>query len=175
MRVLVSAASQHGSTNEIAKAIGEQLTSRGLDVTVAAPAEVGSLTAFDAVVIGSAVYTGRWQTSAVDLAERVGRELADRPVWLFSSGPVGNPTRKIVQQMGADPVDLPKLMTATGAREHRMFAGRLDRRRLRGLQRLSLWLFRGLDGDFRDWSAIQNWADSIADHLAALKPTTKAG
>jgi menaquinone-dependent protoporphyrinogen oxidase len=132
---------------------------------------VGSLAGFDAAVIGRAIYTGHWQTSAVKLAERVGTELGGRPVWLFSSGPVGDSSRKIVQKMGADPVDLPKLMAATEAVEHRTFAGRLHRRDLRGLQRVSLWLFRGLEGDFRDWSAIRKWADLIADHLAASTPT----
>ena len=170
MRALVTAASRYGSTAEIAQMIGEVLRSRGVTVTVAAPDDVGPLAQFDAVVLGSAVYTGHWLHPAIGLARRVATELPGRPVWLFSSGPVGDPGRKLVQQMGADPVDLPALVTATGARGHTMFAGKLDRRNLHGLQRATLWVFRSLEGDFRDQDAIRGWAQSIAEQLAAVGP-----
>jgi menaquinone-dependent protoporphyrinogen oxidase len=167
MRVLVTAASRNGSTAAIAQAIGEVLQSDGLEVTVIAPDEIGALREFDAVVLGSAVYTGHWLSPAIGLAERIGRELPGRPVWLFSSGPVGDPSRKLVQQMGADQVDLPLVLKATRAREHKMFAGKLDRRNLRGLQRAGLFVFRSIEGDFRDWQGIREWADSIAEQLLA--------
>ncbi|MGH9114915.1 MAG: flavodoxin domain-containing protein [Acidimicrobiales bacterium] len=120
---------------------------------------------FDAVVLGSAVYTGHWLEPAIGLARRIRTELVGRPVWLFSSGPVGDPSRKLVQQMGADLVDLPAVLKATRAREHRMFPGKLDRHNLRGMQRAALLFFRSIEGDFRDWKAIREWAGSIADQL----------
>lgn len=167
MHVLVTAASRHGSSAGIARAVGEALQSRGFAVTVARPDEMGALAGFDAVVLGSAVYAGHWLPAAIGLAKRIGSELPGRPVWLFSSGPVGDPSRKLVQQMGADPVDLPEVLKATRAREHRMFAGRLDRRDVRGLQRAALLVFRSIVGDFRDWQAISSWGQSIADQLEA--------
>ena len=165
MKVLVTAASRHGSTAEIAGAIGDVLRSRGFDVTVAAPDDVVGLAEFDAVVLGSAVYTGHWLEPAIRLAHRIGDQLSGRPVWLFSSGPVGDPSRKIVQQMGADPVDLPAVLKATGAIAHKMFPGRLDRHDLRRLQRAALLLFASIEGDFRDWPAVREWAGSIADRI----------
>ena len=166
MNVLVTAASRHGSTAEIAVAIGDVLESRGFEVTVAPPGDVAALLEFEAVVLGSAVYMGHWLASATGLARRIGRELAGRPVWLFSSGPVGDPSKKFAQQTDVDPVDLVAVQKATGAREHKRFPGKLDRRNLRGLQRFGPSLFRGLEGDFRDWKAIRDWAGSIADQLA---------
>ncbi|SRR5579875_2070277 len=166
MKVLVAAASRHGSTAAIAEAIGEVLKSRGFDVTVATPENVAGLSEFDAVVLGSAVYMGHWLEPATGLARRLGRELAGRPVWLFSSGPVGDPSKKYTQQMDVDPVDLQAVQSATGARAHKRFSGKLDRHNLGGLQRVGLSLFRGLQGDFRDWTAIREWAGSIADQLA---------
>ena len=165
MKVLVTAASRHGSTAEIAQAIGEVIQSRGFAVTVAPPDKVGALREFDAVVLGSGVYIGHWLAPAIGLADRIDRELPGRPVWLFSSGPVGDPSRKLVQQMGADPVDLPAVLKATRARGHKIFAGKLDRHNLRGPQRAALFVFRSLDGDFRDWEGIGSWAQSIADQL----------
>jgi menaquinone-dependent protoporphyrinogen oxidase len=171
MNVLVAAASRNGATAEIADAIGRTLRGRGLSVTVAAPERVDDTGAYDAFVLGSAVYTGHWLQPARALVERVGPLLADRPVWLFSSGPVGDPSRKLVQQMGADPVDLPALRERTNAREHRMFAGRLVGEHASLAQRVSLQVFRDFEGDFRNWSAIEQWAGQIADALLGPEPS----
>lgn len=165
MKILVTAASRYGATAEIAAAIGRTLADRGFDVEVVPPAQVGAVAAYDAVVLGSAVYGGHWLEPAKALVDRSGNELTGRPVWLFSSGPVGNPSRKLVRKMGEDPLDLPELRAATGAVEHRMLAGRLERKNLPFLQRAALMLFRGLEGDFRDWTGIETWAAGIAETL----------
>jgi menaquinone-dependent protoporphyrinogen oxidase len=59
-RVLVTAASKHGATAEIAEAIAEVLAGNGLDPAVVPPDEVDDVAAYDAVVLGSAVYAGHW-------------------------------------------------------------------------------------------------------------------
>ena len=91
MLVLVSAASRHGSTADIAASIVRVLHLRGLAADLVEPAEVRDLSEYDAVVLGSAVYAGRWMGPATDLVARCQSQLASRPVWLFSSGPVGSP------------------------------------------------------------------------------------
>jgi menaquinone-dependent protoporphyrinogen oxidase len=165
MRVLVTAASKHRATGEIADVIGKVLAEHGFDTDVIQPAEVGSVADYDAVVLGSAVYMGHWLEPAKALVRRSRDTLAARPVWLFSSGPVGDPSRKLVQQMGADPVDLGEIGDATRARDHRMFAGKLDKRNLRLHQRAALTVVRGLEGDVRDWTEIRQWAARIAEAL----------
>ena len=164
-RVLVSAASMHGSTAEIALAIGQELAGQGLTVTVTTPGEVRGVDDYDAVIIGSAVYVGHWLDPAIDLINRCRDDLAAREVWLFSSGPVGDPSGKLAQAMRKDPVELAGLRAATYARDHRMFAGKLDRKVLTRPQRAALLVFRGLEGDFRDWAEIREWAGSIARQL----------
>ena len=165
-RVLVSAASLHGATAEIAQAIGQVLSQQGFATTVMAPGEVDAIDDYDAVIIGSAVYMGHWLDPAKELVNRFHDALTDRPVWLFSSGPVGKPSGKLAQSMDQDPVDLPGLLEATRARDHRRFAGKLDRKVLSLPQRASLLVFRGLNGDFRDWADIRQWAEGIAQQLA---------
>ena len=165
MNVLVTAASRQGATYAIAEAIGHTLKTRGLNATVAEPDEIVDVAAYDALVIGSAIYMGHWLEPATALVQRIAPTLSARPVWLFSSGPVGNPKRKLVQKMTADPVELPELLASTRAREHRIFAGKLTGDGLPGPQRLSLLIFRGIDGDWRDWPAIEQWAGEIADSL----------
>jgi menaquinone-dependent protoporphyrinogen oxidase len=80
---------------------------------------------------------------------------------LFSSGPIGDPPRP--EDEAAVHVD--DLVTAAGVREHRVFAGRLDRHRLGLGERALVAAFRAPDGDFRDREAIGVWAASIADEL----------
>jgi menaquinone-dependent protoporphyrinogen oxidase len=169
MRILVSAASRYGATAEIARAVAGTLARRGLDVDVLAPDRVERIDQYGAVVLGSAVYAGHWLGPAEAFAARFRDALAARPVWLFSSGPVGNPRRKLVQRMGADPAQLAGAALATGALEHRMFPGKLEPRNLTFAQRVLLRAFR-LEGDFRDWSAIERWASEIA---AVLEPATR--
>jgi menaquinone-dependent protoporphyrinogen oxidase len=165
MRALVTTASQHGATHEIAETIGRTLTTHGLDTTVAPTGEIHDADQYDAFIIGSAIYLGHWLEPASQFVRRFASTLSERPVWLFSSGPVGQPERKLVQKMTADPIELPQLLTLTNAQEHRTFAAKLAGTGLPRTQRLSLRIFRGLEGDWRDWQAIDEWADQIATAL----------
>lgn len=74
VRILVSAASKRGSTAQIATRVGEALRS-GLPadavVDVCAAAQVDEVTPYDAVVLGSAVYMGRWLPEARAAAARI--------------------------------------------------------------------------------------------------------
>ena len=169
MRILVSAASDHGSTAEIAGVVGEVLIGRGIQADVVAAADVGALDDYDAIVLGSAVYMGHWLPAATRLAERIGAERPGVPVWLFSSGPVGDPAGTFARQMRVDAAELPAVRAATVAGEQRIFAGKLDRQHLRGFQRVATWLVRGVVGDFRDWGEIRDWAASIADQATAAQ------
>ena len=166
MRVLVTAASRHGATDEIAAAIGAALTQRGLSVTVLPPEQVRTLDPFDAVILGSGVYVGRWLEPARAFAASHRGGLADRPVWLFSSGPIGDPPKP-----DEDPTDIGMILASTGARGHRVFPGRLDRRRLGFGEKLVASAVRAPEGDYRPWPEIDAWADAIAGELLASEAT----
>jgi menaquinone-dependent protoporphyrinogen oxidase len=153
----VSAASKHGSTAEIADAIVEVLAGKGHEAAVVAPEEVRSLEGYDAVVLGSAVYAGRWLKPAMELVERFRDELAVLPVWLFSSGPIGDPPKP-----EEDPVDVAELMQETGAADHRVFPGRLVKRNLSFGEKAVVVALRAPEGDFRDWDEIRGWAAEVA-------------
>ena len=154
MKVLVSAASKHGSTAAIAEAIGSVLSSGGIDVDVCRPEEVTTVAPYDGVVLGSGVYAGRW------LIAREAQELAFKPVWLFSSGPIGDPPK---------PEEEPPDMAAARERLHpidsAIFAGRLDRSDLGLAEKAIVAVVRAPDGDFREWSSVSEWASRIARTL----------
>jgi menaquinone-dependent protoporphyrinogen oxidase len=160
MRILVSAASRHGATADIAKVIGDTLAEAGHEVVLLPPDAVAGAGGYDALIVGSGVYLGHWLDSARALVERLGVDLAGRPVWLFSSGPVGDPPRP-----QEDPVDLPDLIATTGARGHHLFPGLVDRSRLGLGERVILTAVRAPEGDYRPWDEIRAWAAEIAAEL----------
>ena len=162
VRVLVTAASRHGATHEIATAIAAGLARRGVEAEARPAEELDSLDGYDAYVVGSAVYVGHWLDPARDLVEAHAAALAGRPVWLFSSGPLGPPDKLKPE---GDPVDVAGLMETSGAAEHRVFAGRLDRDLLSFGEKAVVVAVRAPEGDFRDWDAIDAFAAGIADRL----------
>lgn len=160
MRVLVSAGTKHGATAEIAGVIGEELRNGGHEVSVVEPSAVADLEGYEAYVLGSAVYAGRWLGEARELVEEHADTLRSKPVWLFSSGPVGEPPKP-----EEDPVDAEPLIAATGAREHRVFSGKIDRNTLGLGEKAIVMALRAPEGDFRDWNAVRAWAAGISRAL----------
>ena len=169
MKVLVSAASRHGATAEIARVIGETLTEAGLEAVVLPPDAVTTLDGYDAAVLGSGIYLDHWMDEAKHLAERHADALASRPVWLFSSGPVGASPRP-----DEDPVDITGIIEETHAREHRLFAGKVDTAVLGQGEKVILTAFQVLEGDFRPWDDVREWARGIAASLKAEPPAAGA-
>jgi menaquinone-dependent protoporphyrinogen oxidase len=162
MRILVSAASRHGSTAEIATELGKALRADlpGVGVDVVPLNRITGLDGYDAVVLGSAVYFGRWLDEARWQVGAQAGTLRQRPVWLFSSGPVGDPSVP-----AEAPVDGPELAGTIGAREHVVFPGALHRELLGMREKLAVGLAHAPDGDYRDWPAVRAWADRIAAEL----------
>ena len=160
MRVLVTTASKHGSTGEIGRAIADTLAENGVEASVLAPEDVITLHPYDAVIMGSAVYAGRWMGTMKKMAHRLAPELAERSVWLFSSGPVGDPPLP-----DEDPVDVAPMVEATGARGHAVFAGKLDKSQLSFAERAIVGAFKVPEGDYRDWEEIRKWAGGIAEEI----------
>jgi menaquinone-dependent protoporphyrinogen oxidase len=160
MNVLVAAASDHGATAEIALAIGKVLEERGMAVTVAPVDAVQTLDGYDAFVIGSAVYAGHWLKPARNFVEDHARPLSGRPVWLFSSGPIGDPPKP-----KEEAVDVLPLVTAIHAQGHRVFGGKLDRSTLSFAEKAICTALRAPEGDFRDFGEIRGWALGIAESL----------
>jgi menaquinone-dependent protoporphyrinogen oxidase len=159
VRVLVAYATKMGSTQEVAEAIAAVLRARGHAVDVASVRDVKALGAWDAVVIGSALYAAHWQREVNRFVARQREALAARRVWVFSSGPLD-------RALAA--ADLPinpsaaELLAGIPIEGHRTFGGRL-RSDAEGVD--AQILRTHAVGDFRDWAVIRTWAASIAEAL----------
>ena len=160
MKVLVTAASRHGSTAEIGTIIAGILQSSDIDAEVLPPEVVASVVDYDAVILGSAVYAGRWLESARAFVARHADDLATRPVFLFSSGPLGYPSRRPVEPADAVAVEL-----MTGAIDLRVFPGRLVGRELDLRERLVATRTHAPYGDFRPWDDVIDWTRAIVRYL----------
>ncbi|GHG57606.1 flavodoxin [Sinomonas cellulolyticus] len=180
MNILVAYASKHGATAGIAERIGSTLSAAGLPATVKPVDEIDDVTAYDAVVLGSAAYTLHWMKEATAFAKRHETELAERPVWLFSSGPLGTET---VDKEGRDvrettqPKEFEKFADLLHVRGERVFFGAWDpasppvgamEKMMSHLPGKPLASMPA--GDFRDWEDIEAWARGIADELRAPGP-----
>jgi menaquinone-dependent protoporphyrinogen oxidase len=160
--VLVVHASSMGGTREIAEAVSDELRLLGHSVTCGPAETAPGPDAFDAVLIGSAIYAGRWRREAVRYLRRHGAELAARSTYLFQSGPVGN--------TGGDtsrtrpPRTVARLCRTFGLAEPVTFAGRLDPAHAH--TRLQRWMATSASaGDYRNWEIIRGWAHRIGVEL----------
>lgn len=160
MKVLVSAASKHGATAELAQRIGKTLSARGLDATVRPVDETPETAPYDAVVLGSGVYAGHWLKPARTFVDANAAALRGKRLWLFSSGPIGDPPKPT-----EEPADIAEISANLSVEDHRLFNGRLEKARLSFGERAIVWALGAPDGDYRDWEDVEAWANGIADRL----------
>ncbi len=168
MRVLISPASKQGGTAEIGRAIAAALRARGIDVDVSQPEHLHRLEPYDAFIIGSALYMGKWLSEASDFVDEFDEVIRTKPTWLFSSGPLGDAAPK--EPIHPDIAD--RLETQTQAIEHQIFGGRLDMEQLSRSDRFIARWVGAKDSDHRDWAAIEAWANAIADALLGTEART---
>jgi menaquinone-dependent protoporphyrinogen oxidase len=170
MNVLVTFASKHGATEGIAEHIAAKLQALGHDADVRPIDAVETLGVYDAMVIGSGVYFGAWLKDATEFVRRNQALLAAHPVWLFSSGPTGQESKDAETQ----PRQIAELERAIHPRDHRIFFGALTHEKLSLPERMIIRAVHAPEGDYRDWSAVEAWAESIAQALtpaaAAVRP-----
>ncbi|MCK1819403.1 flavodoxin domain-containing protein [Streptomyces sp. XM83C] len=163
-KVLVAYGSTNGSTARIADAVAAVLDKEGLTAETRPAGSVQDVSPYDAVVIGGGLYAGRWHKDSRRFARRHRQALAERPVWLFSSGPL---------DPSAGERDIPpvpgvrRIMDRVGAREHVTFGGCLEEGAKGWVARMILKDGKG--GDFRDFGRIEAWAARVAGELTGAR------
>lgn len=179
MKVLIAYATRHGATAGIADRLAAALIADGVSAEARPVDDVGDVESYDAVIIGAAAYLGHWLKPAVKFCRRHRDELAGRPVWLFSSGPLGT---DLTDKDGNDvletscPKEFDELRKLLHPRGEQVFFGAFDpnaptigvgERLVRHMPaaRSALPI-----GDFRDWPAIEAWAAQIVADLEVGGP-----
>jgi menaquinone-dependent protoporphyrinogen oxidase len=163
-RVLVTYATKYGSTAEIAEKIGEVLA-QGFPTDVLPVNRVNNLDSYRAIVLGSAVYIGRWRKEAARFLKANEKVMAKRLVWLFSSGPTGTGDPLKLMNGWLLPKVLQPIADRVRPREVTVFNGALDAAKLSGIEK---WMINKVNaplGDARNWEAVTSWAEAIAEEL----------
>ena len=167
-RVLVSYASKHGATAEIAQAIADELAVHGLVVDCRLAEEVHDVVGYDAVVLGSAIYMKRWRSEARQLLHHHADALRTRPFWIFSSGPFGEHP----DPEWSEPPKTIHEAESLGVRDHRVFGGRLPTEPGNFIERAMVKNTPAEVSDLRDWDEIRAWATQIAGELSTPAPAS---
>lgn len=166
MTVLVAYSSKRGSTAEIAETVAATLRREGLGVCLEPVEAVRDLDRFDAVVLGSAVYMKRWRGDAKHFLKKHRKALRQKPFWVFSSGPVGDPAKDNPEWN--EPPKLAEKVEEMGGRAHVVFGGCVPAEPKGFMERAMADGVPKEYRDRRDWDEIRGWAQQIASELAAV-------
>ena len=169
--ILVTYASKYGATKEIAQKIGEVLRQASLQVDVLPVGGVRDLYRYEAVILGSAVYVGKWPKEAVQFLHANAQTLTNKAVWVFSSGPTGKGDPVELVDGQRLPEALQPVFESIQPRDVAVFHGYIDPDKINFIEK---WAIKSLVkkpvGDFRDWDAITSWAIAIGKTLREKEP-----
>jgi menaquinone-dependent protoporphyrinogen oxidase len=168
-KVLVTYASYAGSTGEVAESIGQTLCDRGATADVLPVKQVSSLDTYTAVVVGGAIYMGRWLSGATQFVQTHRDALSRMPTAYFLvCGTLQEDTQENRRTVAAylDPLcaSAPEIAPVDVG----LFAGRIDTTRVSPLYRMVIKALGTQEGDFRDWDAVRGWAASVYPNLTAM-------
>jgi menaquinone-dependent protoporphyrinogen oxidase len=164
--ILVTYATKHGSTREVADSVAETLHEQGLEVETLPAAQVDDLSHHDGVVLGGSLYMGRWHPDALDFLKRNRAALATQAVAVFAMGPRTTEAKDVAAsraQLAAALAKIPAVDPFAVA----VFGGVLDPRKLH----FPLNRMQAIDA--RDWEAIRAWARELAETFGYGKPAPK--
>ncbi|MGA9399159.1 MAG: flavodoxin domain-containing protein [Anaerolineaceae bacterium] len=188
-KILVTYATNAGSTADVAELVKTALANKQLDVELRPLGEVLSVEAYDAVVVGAPMLLG-WQRSAKKFIHEHQDELAKKPVAFFLTAmslienrktqvdgvsiqvdpglakPPRNPKRLSFKELYALPLNYVRPILKAAPRVKPLaiglFGGYLNLFTLSWPARLFVLLvIQAKPGDLRDESFIKNWAINV--------------
>ncbi|MFJ8962677.1 flavodoxin domain-containing protein [Lentzea sp. NPDC102401] len=166
MKVLVGFATAAGSTEGVAQRIAGIVRENGHEVETHNVDEVTDLHGYEAFIIGSAVHNQAWLPNAAAFLSRENPALSGKPVWLFSIGLPGALRGPMRKWAGLEESDiLAGLADDVRPLGHELFTGVVTPQAFGKVGARVFRLMGGRFGDFRDWAAIDAWANQIAEDL----------
>ena len=167
--ILVAYASRAGATGGVAEAVGKTLSEGGVAVEVLPMEAVSNLSAYRAVVAGSAIQNRGWLPEAVRFLQIHQTALAQKPVAIFSvcmtlAMRKGENYRPQVLEWVAPVRELAQPVSES------LFAGVLDIGKIPSFSdrlkfRLSVLFGIWSEGGHRNWEAIRTWAEGLNSQL----------
>lgn len=164
---IIIVGSEYGSTYEIADRLCDEFIRKKLPTVIAYPEDITSLEGYDVIILGSAVYLGKWVKPMRKFVDTFSDELLKKTCYLFSSGPVGKPLKPEYSKA----VSINEIIRKTDAKEHKLFSGKLNKSYLRMSEKMITTALHIKEGDYRNWKEIKSWAKHIATQEMRHKNT----
>lgn len=158
--VLIVYGTKYGATAGIAKKLAEVIQKK-YSVTITSFSDAPNPSDFQYVVLGSAVYIGKWRKEAEKYLVHFSQVLVDRMVWLFSSGPTGSDDPVKTMKGWIFPQNLKQVADQINPKDTVLFHGALDMKKCSFFERMIIRGIKAPTGDFRNWAQIESWAESI--------------
>lgn len=166
-KVLVVYGTGTGCTAGIAERIGEMLAKRGASVEVVSVKDAPDAAGYDAVFVGSGIRAGNWHAPVKAWVAKNADALKAGNVAFYTacltmaSDPqkaddVRAYTDPLIAETGVTPADIG------------LFAGWNEPKKFSFIERTIMKMMKAPEGDFRDWDAIDSWADSAAVKLGVV-------
>lgn len=167
-KLLVTYASKYGATQEIAEKIAEVLRQDGLQADIMPVKGIRDLSTYQAVILGSAVYVGKWQKEAAEFMRNNEKSLSERAVWLFSSGPTGEGKPAELLEGWRLPEELQPVAEHIRPHDIAVFGGFINPDKVNFIEKTAVKnIVKKPFGDFRDWDNIVSWANMVAEAVKA--------
>ena len=158
--ILLAYASRFGSTQEVAESIAAILRAAGHSVDIQPMQAVKTIGNYDAIVLGAAIYGGKWHPDAHQFLSQHEQTLKQRSVAIFSLGPLstGNAAKvRSRRQLDKELEKYPWLIPVATE----MFVGKYDPKKP------GMGFFEKLmpASDHREWDVIRAWANALPAQL----------
>lgn len=162
-KILIAHATKAGSTREVAEAIAEELRSRGAEVDVSPANDVKKVSAYTAVIVGSAIRMGKLLSDATKFVKKHEKTLNELPVAYF----VVCMTMKDDTEENRTTVEayLDPVCELVEPVDMGLFAGAINYSKLSFPARTMSKAMKVSEGDFRDWDAIRDWTRQVHQKL----------
>lgn len=155
--ILLAYATRFGSTQEVAEAIAAALRTAELTVECWPMQTITTLSQYEAVVLGAALYNAQWPAAAHQFLARHQAALVQRPAAIFTLGPLSpsaaakqNSRRQLERELAKYPWLQPAAVE--------IFAGKYDPSQP-GMGFFDRFLPAR---DVRNWEAIRAWAQQLS-------------
>lgn len=173
-KVLIAYASQYGSTGGVASAMAQTFCKAGAAVDVKLVTNITDLSGYQAIIVGSPVQNDAWRPEAVSFVKANREALSTLPVAYFLTcmtlglDPQPGGRERMAGVLKHVQEQIPEVTPVdTG-----LFAGTIPLGHFSSIIRGVYQVVRQEEGDFpgidfRDWGAIQAWAESVYPALMA--------